>query len=299
MTEITPGLLRRGARAEPSRYRHRVAALATKHAKECALAWPLSRGLGLSLLVPLSVDTDTLGTFTGEIPREGTPAEVVRRKARLGMAATRLPFGLASVVSFCPHPLMPFLPSDFEVLVFVDDEEGFTVSVEIVTVETNYGQARCANATEALAFAAQSRFPSHALIVRPAGHADPALIRKGLREEEAVRSAIRQAIEQSPEGLACLETDMRAHANPTRMGVIRRLGGRLARCLRTHCPKCRCPGFGRVGTEPGLPCAECGEPTGMTLWEIHGCPRCHVRRPSPRADGSKTAPPQYCPFCNP
>lgn len=136
MTAQTPPDVRRVPPAGPSRYRGRVAALATKHAKERALAWPLGRGLGLSLRVPAGMDTDMLGTFTGEIPREGTPAEVVRRKARLGITAAKLPIGMASEGSFGPHPLMPLLPSDFEVLVFVDDEEGFAVSQEVVTAET-------------------------------------------------------------------------------------------------------------------------------------------------------------------
>lgn len=299
MTAHTPVAARRVPPAGPSRYRGRVAALATKHAKERALAWPLGSGLGLSLRVPADMDTDMLGTFTGEIPREGTPAEVVRRKARLGMAEAKLPIGIASEGSFGPHPMMPFLPSDFEVLVFVDDDEGFAVSEEVVTTETNYARQRCTNPDEALSFATRVRFPSHALIVRPAGNPAPELIRKGVSEPEALRLAVRQAIDASPERAASVETDMRAHANPTRMRVIRHLSARLARRLRTHCPRCACPGFGKTGSEFGLPCAECGEPTEMTLYEIHTCSRCAERSHRPRTDGQTFAPPQHCPFCNP
>ena len=283
----------------PSLYGQRTAVLATKHAKERALGWPLSRGLGLSLLVPAGIDTDTLGTFTGEIPREGTPAEVVRRKARLGMAAAHVPIGLASEGSFGPHPLMHFLPSDFEVLVFVDDEEGFTVSVEVVTTDTNYAQQRCTTFDELLTFASRVRFPSHALIVRPAGNPDPTLIRKGVSDHEALQLALQQAIDASPEHAASIETDMRAHANPTRMRVLRHLGARLARRLRTLCPECDCPGFGKTGAEPGLACEDCGTTTELTLREIHGCPRCQEQRHYPRPDGRAAASAQHCPLCNP
>lgn len=299
MSAHMPAALRRIPPAGPSRYRGRIAALATKHAKERALAWPLSRGLGLSLRVPAGLDTDTLGTFTGEIPREGTPGEVVRRKARLGMAAAHLPIGLASEGSFGPHPVMPFLPSDFEVLVFVDDQEGFTVSQEVITTDTNHAQQRCANLDEALTFAGRVRFPSHALIVRPAGNPDPRLIRKGVADHETLRLAWQQAIDASPERAASIETDMRAHANPTRMRVIRRLAARLARRLGTFCPKCDCPGFGKVDAEPGLACEDCGTPTGLTLREIHACPRCQDRHANNRADGRAAAPAQHCPLCNP
>lgn len=294
-----PAVSRRISPLARSRYDQRTAVLTTKHAKEHALGWPLRRGLGLSLLVPTGIETDMLGTFTGEIPREGTPAEVVRRKARLGMAATQLPIGLASEGSFGPHPMIPFLPSDFEMLVFVDDEEGFTVSVEVITMDTNYAQQRCTTFDEALTFASRVRFPSHALIVRPAGNPDPTLIRKGVGNHEALRLALQQAIDASPEHAASIETDMRAHTNPTRMRVLRHLGARLARRLRALCPECDCPGFGKTGAEPGLACEDCGTPTELTLREIHGCPRCKEQRPYPRADGRPAASAQHCPLCNP
>ena len=282
-----------------SRYELRTAVLTTKHAKERALGWPLRRGLGLSLLVPDGIDTDTLGTFTGEIPRAGPPAEVVRRKARLGMAAAHWPIGIASEGSFGPHPLIHFLPSDFEVLVFVDDEEAFTISQDVVTTDTNDAQQRCTNLDEVRNFAKRARFPSHALIVRPAANPDPRLIRKGLDDHETLRLALQQAIDASPEHAASIETDMRAHTNPTRMRVLRHLGARLARRLRTLCPGCDCPGFGKIGAEPGLACEDCGTPTELTLREIHGCPRCQEQHRYPRADGRAAASAQYCPLCNP
>lgn len=290
---------RRISSAGPSRYRGCVAALATKHAKERALTWPLLHGLGLSLRVPPDMDTDLLGTFTREIPREGTPAEVVLRKARLGMVAAKLPLGFASEGSFGPHPKMPFVPSDFEMLIFVDDDAGFAVSEEVVTTETNYAQQRCTDPDEALSFATRVRFPSHAVIVRPAGNPAPELIRKGVSDPEALRLAVRQAIDTSPDRSVAIETDMRAHVNPTRMRIIRHLSARLARRLRTLCPECHCPGFGRIRAEPGLACEGCGTATELILCEIHGCPRCKEQRRHPRADGRTAASAQHCPFCNP
>ncbi len=292
---------RPGSRLAPSasRYAGRTAALATKHAKQRALAWPFLRGAGLSLCVPDALDTDLLGTFTGEIPREGSPGEVVRRKARLGMAAANLPLGLASEGSFGPHPLMPFLSSDFELLVFVDDIEGFSVTEEIVTHQTNYAREECAAFREVVAFANRVGFPSHGLIVRPAGNAASGLICKGIVSEEELARTFAAVSSASPQGKVAVETDMRAHLNPTRMRVLRRLGAKLVRRLRTPCPRCDCPGFGRTGSEPGLPCSACRESTEMTLHEIHACPRCAERRPQPRADGRTSAPPQHCPYCNP
>jgi len=290
---------RRPPYAGSSPYRDRMAALATKHDKQRALALPFRWGAGLSLRVPEALDTDLLGTFTGEIERTGTPGEVVRRKARLGMAATNLPLGLASEGSFGPHPLLPFVPSGFELLVFVDDIEGFSVVEEIVAHETNYAREECAALHEVVAFANRVGFPSHGLIVRPVGNADTALICKGIVSDGELARTFAAASSASPMGRATVETDMRAHMNPTRLRVLRRLGARLVGRLRTHCPRCNCPGFGRTGSEPGLPCSDCGGTTEMTLHEIHACPRCAERRHQPRADGRTSASPQHCPYCNP
>jgi len=105
-------------------YAGRAAVLATRHGKERLLGRPLRVTPGLRLRVPPDLDTDALGTFTGEVARVGTPLEVARRKARLGMEAMGLPLGLASEGSFGPHPTIPFLPADHELLLFVDDERG-------------------------------------------------------------------------------------------------------------------------------------------------------------------------------
>lgn len=293
---VSASVLRRISPVAPSRYHGRLAALATKHAKERAFSWPLSRGLGLSLCVSPGIDTDMLGTFTGEFPREGTPAEVVRRKARAGMDATKLPVGIASEGSFGPHPMVQVVPSDFEVLVFVDDEQSFTVSQEIVTTETNDAQQRCANLDEAFDFAARVHFPSHHLVARPAGNPDR--IHKGVNDREALRVAVLRAIDASPERATSIETDMRAHAKPTSMRVIRHLSARLARRLRTFCPECDCPGFGKTGAEHGLACEDCGASTELVFREIHGCPRCKAQR-SPRADRLTAAPARHCPVYNP
>ena len=282
-----------------SPYAGRRAALATKHGKQRALAWPFRRGAGLTLSVPDGLDTDLLGTFTGEIPRAGTPGEVVRRKARLGMAATNLELGLASEGSFGPHPVLPFLPSDYEVLAFVDDTEGFSVSEEFVTHETNYARVECSTLADTLTFAQRIGFPSHAIIIRPTATTDAALLRKGITRFDELERDFHAAVHLSPEQRVTVETDMRAHLNPTRMRVLRRLATKLVRRLRVRCPVCRCPGFGKVGAKPGLPCRACGEPTEMTWHEIQGCPRCPERRFYPRTDGETSASPQHCPACNP
>lgn len=273
--------------------------MATRHAKECALSWPLSRALGLSLLVPLSVDTDLLGTFTGEISRENTPRHVAIRKAREGMAATGLPLGLGNEGSFGPHSAISFLPCDHEILAFIDDEQEFIAVESLFTRETNYNQTSCSSLVGAESFLEKMGFPSHHLVVRPEGNSDPTSIRKGVHCQEELRQAITRAVGMSPVKCVRLETDMRAHANPTRMKAIRRLGAQMARRLRTSCPECRCPGFGIIGGEPGLPCSDCGDPTPLILREVFECPRCQCRKTYLPHRSEPLASPVHCPQCNP
>lgn len=52
-------------------YRDRQVSLATMHGKERAIALPFSRALGLRVVLPSGLDTDALGTFSGEVKRNG------------------------------------------------------------------------------------------------------------------------------------------------------------------------------------------------------------------------------------
>ena len=74
------------------------------------------------------------------------------------------------------------------------------------------------------------------------------LLLKGLRSRLALNEAIEQCRAVDPEGRVWLETDMRAHCNPTRMRSIRPLGLSLVRRLRTPCPACGSPGWGFLDT---------------------------------------------------
>lgn len=250
--------------------------------------------------VPADLDTDRLGTFTGEVARVGTPLEVARRKARLGMTATALPLGLANEGSFGPHPALPFMPADRELLLFVDDERHMEVAEETLSVDTNFAHTTVAAAAELEAeFLQRARFPSHGLIARPHAGSTCAPLIKGITTPAALRDAVARCAQASADGMAHLETDMRAHMNPTRQAVLAGLAERLARRLATRCAACGGPGWGVVGVARGLPCEQCGRETDLVREEILGCPRCGHRQNVPRPDGLRRADPGNCPWCNP
>jgi len=65
-------------------YADGVAVLATMHGTEKAIAPAFSELLGLSLTVTTNLNTDNLGTFSGEISRYGTTEETAIARARPG-----------------------------------------------------------------------------------------------------------------------------------------------------------------------------------------------------------------------
>lgn len=279
-------------------YSGKVAILTTKHNKLRLIARPMACALKLEVRATAGVDTDVLGTFSGEIARPGTPREVVVRKARLGMKAECLSLGFASEGSFGAHPLVPFAAAGEEHVAFVDDEIGIVVVESLVTAKTNFGHVRVRRPGELDSFLLRAGFPSHALIARP-NAGTRSLLFKGLTDPLLLASAVEECVAASNDGLALVETDMRAHLNPTRRVAIRRVAFRLARRLATACPECRTPGYGLVGVERGLPCEGCLTPTEMVRAEVLGCPKCAHREKRRRRDGRMVADAAQCPLCNP
>ncbi|WP_438983358.1 DUF6671 family protein [Vulcanococcus sp.] len=278
-------------------YSGRLICLTTRHNKQRALGLPFQRGLGAELQL-CEQDTDRLGTFSGEIPRLSDAEATCRTKALMGMQHTGLILGLASEASFGPHPAMPLLAVGQELLIFLDQERDLCVLEQRLEWRTNYSQHELAAEQEPDRWLSQVGFPSHAVIARPAAPI-PELLFKGLRSRLALNKAIEQCRSVDPEGRVWLETDMRAHCNPTRMRSIRRLGLSLVRRLRTPCPACGSPGWGLMDTKSGLPCSACRTPTELTLAELWGCSSCGARREQPRRDGLLQADPGQCPWCNP
>lgn len=280
-------------------YAGRHAVLATMHRKEEAIAPAMLSSLGLIIATTAGIDTDQLGTFSGEIPRDGTMIEVAVRKARLGMSAAGVSLGLASEGSFGPHPSIPFLHAGMEILVFVDDERGIVVHEGLLVEATNLEHYTVFPGDALEPFLGRIGFPAHGLIVRPNEGDSTVALAKGIVELDHLTRAIVEAAAVSPDGRARLETDMRAHLNPTRMKSLATLADRLARRLAALCPGCGAPGFGRIGTRGGLLCETCGTPTEMIVSEVFGCPVCDHTEERPRFDGIEHAPAQNCPECNP
>lgn len=298
--EMRPSLPTRASAPLVRPYFGRRAVLATMHGKEAAIAPPFRDCLGLEVFTAPGINTDTLGTFTGEIPRVGTVIETALRKARLGLAATGELIGIASEGSYGPHPHIPFVAVGIELMTFIDDERALVVHEQLIDDAPVFDHIVVGNPSDVEPYLQRIGFPHQAVIVQP----DDAERRsdttfKGIRSKGALLTAISQAAAQSKDQRVFIQTDMRAHMNPRRMATLNRLATMLCERLASPCPNCDSPGFGVVGVEKGLPCSWCGGPSLMVLRRIFGCAACDFREAKPREDGITEADPGHCPNCNP
>ena len=268
------------------------------HGKDRAIAPHFCRWFGMTVTTALGFDTDALGTFSGEIERTGTMVDAARAKALLAIERTGAHIGIGSQGAFGPHPYVPFLASGQEVLLLREANSGHEIIVHRRS-QTNFAHVILSSFDDPLSFLRDVGFPEHAVIVRPGDPTDRSVLAKGLRDLEAVQTAIQEVAQRSSAGKVMLQTDMRAHLNPTLMDSIGRtaklLAVRTARC----CPACGATGFGITDVARGLPCGDCGLPTELIRAEIHGCKPCgHTTRRFERS-GRMRAEAQWCQYCNP
>jgi ribosomal protein S27AE len=276
-----------------SRYNSKLVVMATKHDKGRLLAPHFEEILSMRVEEVL-VDTDLLGTFSGEIERVGTPLETALKKAQLGIQSTGNPFGVASEGSVGPDPLVPFIKANIETMVFVDEELGIHIhesfkSNEITaftttTLENNLG-----------VFLQKADFPNHAIIVKP--HNGPGSY-KGIRDLRSLEKAITDARDQSSDGEAIIESDLRAMCSPSRQKNISATALKLVQRLSRTCPECQTPGWGLTSYTRGVECSECGDfSIDAIKQEVIGCVKCEYTAPG--AVINLTLDPAQCMSCNP
>ncbi len=270
--------------------------IATKHGKEQVLAPLLEQSLGVVCFTHSGFDTDLLGTFSGEVERTLDPISAVREKCRLSAEASGCDLVLGSEGSFGPHPLIPFVHANEEVLLFMDVRNNIEIMARMVSTETNFNRRILEDLDALHAFAQECGFPEHALILRRAVH-EPKEIVKGIRDIGQLHEVFHRFREQF--GSVYAETDMRAMHNPTRMSVIGMAGQQLARKIKSLCPDCGMPGFDVSEVRKGLECALCGTATGATLNHLYRCAHCACEREEWYPHGKKKQDPMYCDVCNP
>jgi len=250
---------------------------------------------GAELELAAGFDTDLLGTFTREIERQGDQLQAARRKAEKGMELLDVTCGVASEGAFGPGPFGLFA-WNVELVVLVDRVRG----VEIVgraqgDAHHFHGQVATHDALDA--FAHKAGFPGHGLVVRPDGEHDPR-VAKGLVEWPVLHAAFDEAMAQARSGFVFVESDLRAHLNPTRMDMVRKATASLLDRMKSECPRCGTPGFWVVERIAGLPCRDCALPTQEARAERWACVAADHSELRDLSAG-RLADPSRCGSCNP
>ena len=270
--------------------------IVTKHQKEEVIAPLLEEALGVTCFVSKDFDTDSLGTFSGEIARKDDALTTLRKKCWEGMQAEGFDLAVATEGSFGNHPTVFFAPANDELIMLVDQKNNLEIVERVLSLDTNFDSSEIHTRDELKAFLDKVQFPSHGVILKNATE-NWTKIHKGITDYDSVEKRFNEIVASC--NSCFIETDMRAMFNPTRMKIIYDVCFKLINKLHSVCPECFIPGFGVVGVEAGLLCSSCSMPTRSTSAHIYQCQHCNYKSKVLYPNGKKTEDPMYCDFCNP
>jgi hypothetical protein len=277
-------------------FEKRRIAIATMHQKETVIAPLLQQAFASTCLLPKNINTDLLGTFSGEIERKDTPLNTARKKCLLAMELTGCDLAIASEGSFGSHPVYFFSPANEELVLLVDKKNNLEIFAIELSTDTNIDGILVESLQETEAFASKIKFPSHGLIVRDKKDSNR-IIHKDILTNSALKKIVSKVL--SEYGSAWIETDMRAMRNPTRMNVIQKATKNLISKIESKCPACNLPGFWIIAGEKGLPCSSCNSPTNSTLAHLYGCVKCSYQERKEFPNLKLFEDPTFCDYCNP
>lgn len=272
------------------------AVLTSKHKKLSLIQEPFLSTLDMKISEE-PLDTDLLGTFSGEVERTASPLETAIAKAKMGIAATGKRIGFASEGSIGADPIIPWIPCNIELIVLVDVERNVVISETFKSNEIIAASLTHRVGDDLSLFLAKADFPHHALIVRESTHQD-SIIHKGITDYESLQKAIAECAAVSSEGEVIIENDHRAMFSPSRRANIAKAANLLVARVSALCPECCNPGWGKVGYHTGVACEECGELNPEIIKEeILGCSSCDFKAQGVQI--RESIEPGLCYLCNP
>ncbi|MDF2379691.1 MAG: hypothetical protein P1V18_05770 [Candidatus Gracilibacteria bacterium] len=276
---------------------NRTALLATQHQKEKVIAPILESALGITVLVPKEINTDQFGTFTREKKRHGTAQEVVKKKALHALDTFGGDLSIASEGSFGNHPSIPFIISNQEIVTLIDKKHQLTISGVITTAKTNLWSQYISNTTELKTLIKKHDFPNHGLLLRYHPHLNFG-IHKDIKTSPEILHKASKMLSKPFIKKIYVETDMRAHRNPTRMKAIQLATESLLKNIKSLCPSCNLPGYIVKKTKGQKNCKECKTPTKIPLYNISICQHCNHKENTHIGIETEVKA-MYCNYCNP
>lgn len=270
--------------------------LLTKHGKESVIKPLLEEQTGCHVFVNREFDTDKFGTFSREKKRIHSQLKTARKKVKVGLKRSNADMGIASEGSFGADPQL-LVPWNIEMVLLYDPKDKFEIIGIYEGPLTNFSHRITSDYEEIIEFATQIGFPDHHLIMRP-DHDKHKFIIKDIDDSIKLEAAFKRCLNRSVLHKVYVETDMRAHANPTRMRNIEKATQDLVDKLMKLCPICSAPGFIAKEDVKGLPCSRCGTPSDFTEKIVYVCHKCGHKEEHFYPYG-RFVPAEYCQVCNP
>ena len=277
-------------------FENRTLLIVTKHGKEEVLKPLLDQNLKVNCVLNVDFDTDSFGTFSGEVDRKDDALTTLRKKCLATMLYYNSDLAVASEGSFGPHPSAFFIAADDELVILIDVKNNLEIIGRKVSVETNFAVREFTDPNLFLTFLEEVQFPSHKIILKNGSQNNFEIYKDISTEAEALR-IFRLLLDKY--GSVSAETDMRAMNNPSRMKVIKEAAENLIEKIKSPCPRCQFPGFSVTASVPGLNCSCCSRPTKSVLYNILSCLKCKFKKKKYFPRQIEVEDPTYCDYCNP
>jgi hypothetical protein len=263
--------------------------LVTLHGKASIIAPALAQRWQAHLSNNTNFDTDSLGTFSGDIARVLSPRECALHKAQLALDLTGAEFGLGSEGSF-ETTRWGFGVVNQELIACISSKEGWCVvgshSAYVAVAECRYGDS-----------AARQTFWHNLPAEQGVMLIGERHMAKGVRSEAEANTLLTSWYGQHIPADLRISYDLRAHQSPLRRTNIALALENLMMRLESACTQCGRPGFWPDLRETGLACRACGFPTDNPRAYIACCDGCGFQQS--KATTASHADPATCPMCNP
>jgi len=281
----------------PFMFSKRSLFIATKHQKELVMAPILESALRVNCQSSQGLDTDILGTFSGEIDRTLSPIEAAKAKCQLALRLCNADLAIANEGSFFPHPMVPFFTISEEIIYLFDQRNNFEFFIRHRSERITAFSEHVTNDSEVRVFLQKTDFPNHNVIVSYTQEGRQGFY-KDFSDEKEVLNKVNAILEKGGKEVK-IETDLRAMHNPTRMKEIEGATRLFVKELLSQCPACQQYGFVVTQIKEGLPCLSCGLPTSSPKEKIKQCKGCGFLEQEPYDTQKRWEEPQFCLNCNP
>ena len=196
--------------------------------------------------------------------------------------------------SFHPHPNFPWISRNSELVLFYDSKEQKEWKGHFTSHETHHFEAELKSPEDLEKWIKKWDFPKHGLLLR-AGKK----LHKDFESKEQLQEKVSFYLGKLLKPKLKLESDLRAHQNPTRMQGIKKAAENLIEDFFIKCPNCESYNYHFLEPVPGLLCKACELPSKLAKaekWVCHDCEKPSIR---PRKDGKTHIEASHCDICNP